>query len=361
MRLSRTCVITALLVASVGFIASTVGASSRTCDVLPNITAFFVDLDGTMYVPGSLLPGAKSFVQWMEATNKSFVFLSNSGAKGANGVQAKFLSPPYKLQDTPIGLEHCHTSADALAKWLSDTAPKGSRIFIVQAVVKYGNTTDSFARVLKRNVPSELLESWDWRTDMNDSEIVQWAHDSHFIKHPTFVVFSNDGQISDEADPVTKKPGYTDWSYSLFSHAQQLLENGAILANQAPDAAPWPMRNNGLILDTPGPGPFVQLLKTAIYPTGLNSTFCTGKGGNLGNKYMYQKGLELLRSQGFQGSLENIAMVGDVLNTDIKGGQDFGVNTFLVLSGCGSVAQEPYYPGIKPPTCVFGGVGDIPY
>ena len=80
----------------------------------------------------------------------------------------------------------------------------------------------------------------------------------------------------------------------------------------------------------------------------------------MGSKYMYAKGLELLRSQGFSGTLENIAMVGDVLNTDIKGGQDFGVHTFLMLSGCGTVAEEKYYPGVKKPTCVFGSVGDIP-
>ena len=65
----------------------------------------------------------------------------------------------------------------------------------------------------------------------------------------------------------------------------------------------------------PCASPFVSLLKTAIYPAGLNSSFCCGKGGNVGSKYMYAKGLELLRSQGFTGGLENIAMVGDVLNT----------------------------------------------
>ena len=45
---------------------------------------------------------------------------------------------------------------------------------------------------------------------------------------------------------------------------------------------------------------------------------------------MYSKGLELLRLQGFRGEKENIAMVGDVLATDIKGGKNFGVNTFLM-------------------------------
>ena len=36
--------------------------------------AFFVDLDGTMYVPGGLIPGAKKFVAWMEEKNIPFVF-----------------------------------------------------------------------------------------------------------------------------------------------------------------------------------------------------------------------------------------------------------------------------------------------
>ena len=316
-----------------------------------------------MYVPGALVPGAKSFVAWMEATNNSFVFLSNSGAKGAAGVQAKFMTPPYVLQNKQIGINQAYTSANAVASLLKDTAPRGSRLFIVQAVSHYGSTTDSFVRIMHKLVPATLLNTWDWRTDMSDSTIEQWAADSLYNHHPTFVVFSNDGQVSDEADPVTHKAGYTDWSYKLFSHAQQLLENGAVLINQAPDAAPWPSRKKslpGVILDTPGPGPFIQLLKSAIYPRGQNSSFCTGKGGNMGSKYMYAKGLELLRSQGFAGTLENIAMVGDVLDTDIKGGQEFGVKTFLVLSGCGTAAEEKYYPGVKKPTCVFGSVGDIP-
>ncbi len=80
-----------LLLASVMFGASA-GAlppapAPPPCPRLSNISAFFVDLDGTMYEPGGLLPGARSFVSWMEKTKKPFVFLSNSGAKGAAGVR----------------------------------------------------------------------------------------------------------------------------------------------------------------------------------------------------------------------------------------------------------------------------------
>lgn len=327
--------------------------------MLPNITAFLVDLDGTMYLPGGLVPGARPFVQWMEASGFPFVFLSNSGAKGVAGVQAKFMTPPYVLQDKPIKLSQSYTGASAVAAWLADTAPAGARLFIIQGMTHYGTTTDSFVRVMRRLVPPALLASWDWRTDLNDTEVLAWAADSHAGHRPTFVVMSNDGKVTDEADPVTGHPGYTDWSYNLFAHAQQLLQNNATLINQAPDQAPWPVRTNGLVMDPTGPGPFVSLLKAAIYPRGLNSSFCTGKGGNLGSKYIYAKGLELLRSQGFTGGLDNIAMVGDVLGTDIKGGNDFGVHTFLMLSGCDTPADVPYFPGTTP-TCVFPSVGDIP-
>jgi hypothetical protein len=301
------------------------------------------------------------------------------------------MTPPYKLQDAPISLDQAYTGASAVANWLIDHAPRGARLFIVQGTATYGNTTDSFVRVMHDLVPSDLLATWTWRTDLDDATAENWAADLHFKRHnATFVVLSNDGQIHDaDGDPVTKRTGYTDWSYSLLSHAQQLyarpldshrlalgchdlsrarptrsargrrVENGASLVNQAPDPAPWPLRKGGVVLDTPGPGPFVALLKAAVYPKGLNTSFCCGKGGNVGAEYMFAQGLKQLRAQGFTGGLNNIAMVGDVLSTDIKGGKDFGIRTFLVLSGCGSVAQEPFFPGTKP-DCVFGGLGDIP-
>ena len=100
-------IILSIIIITITFSVSLCQASTRTtvkqlsnqgCPVLKNITAFFVDLDGTMYVPNSLIPGAKKFVQWMEEKDIPFVFLSNSGAKGASGVQAKFMTPPYKIK-----------------------------------------------------------------------------------------------------------------------------------------------------------------------------------------------------------------------------------------------------------------------
>jgi len=187
-----------------------------TCKVLPNITAFLLDLDGTIYIPGGLISGASTFVHGLEERHIPFVFLSNSGAKGAEGVRAKFLTPPYVLQDKPIKLDQAHTAAEAAATYLVENAPHSARIFVIQGMSRYGTFTDSFLRVLKRLAPPSLLKSWHWRTDLTDAEVEQWAADSS-LGSPTYVVLSHDGQISDESDdPVTGRAGYADWSLVLL-------------------------------------------------------------------------------------------------------------------------------------------------
>ena len=77
-------IILSIIIITITFSVSLCQASSRTtvkqlsnpgCPVLKNITAFFVDLDGTMYVPNSLIPGAKKFIQWMEERYTFCVFI----------------------------------------------------------------------------------------------------------------------------------------------------------------------------------------------------------------------------------------------------------------------------------------------
>ena len=65
-------------------------ADATACDHVParydadasEVEAFLIDLDGTIYSPRSLLPGAQAFYDMLRATGKPFVFLSNTGAKG---------------------------------------------------------------------------------------------------------------------------------------------------------------------------------------------------------------------------------------------------------------------------------------
>lgn len=121
-----------------------------------DITGFLIDLDGTIYSgslpvprpflpvqarlglgllidphpvtrhlgltmaytePDGLISGAKDFLGWLINTNKPFVLLSNTGAKGSVGVQQKLA----RLQATPrpIKLKHCFTAAEAQIEYAS--------------------------------------------------------------------------------------------------------------------------------------------------------------------------------------------------------------------------------------------------
>ena len=48
---------------------------------LRNKKAFICDMDGVIYHGKNLLPGVKEFVEWLQAEDKKFLFLTNSSAK----------------------------------------------------------------------------------------------------------------------------------------------------------------------------------------------------------------------------------------------------------------------------------------
>lgn len=73
-----------------------------------------IDLDGTLYSPLGLLPGALCLYERLVASGIPFVFLSNTGAKARSGVAAKFSAPPFLLPGPPIDPSlHIWTAADA--------------------------------------------------------------------------------------------------------------------------------------------------------------------------------------------------------------------------------------------------------
>jgi NagD protein len=52
-------------------------------DKLKEIKCFVLDLDGTFYLGGRLLPGALEFIGRLESTGRRFVFLTNNSSKSA--------------------------------------------------------------------------------------------------------------------------------------------------------------------------------------------------------------------------------------------------------------------------------------
>ena len=71
------------------------------------------------------------------------------------------------------------------------------------------------------------------------------------------------------------------------------------------------------------------------------------------NPLMMRTGLRLLGAHS-----ENVAIIGDRMDTDIIAGIETGLDTALVLSGVTSTDEIERYP--YRPRLVLNGVGDIP-
>eukprot|EP00128_Syssomonas_multiformis_P001584 Colp12_sorted_trinity150504_noHs@8053 len=221
-----------LLLCSVAFVQGMPLVRSS-CENIHDLQGFLIDLDGTMWIPGGLVDGAQKFFDWLQATNKPYVFLSNTGAKGPLGVSVKFSTPPFKISDDRIPLENIYTAANAAADYLVQNAPMGANIFLIEAISHYGNTTDSFWKVLQSVAPQVLFNSWNIRLDLSYDEVKEWARHAKQNPGSTFVVTGADGPVESEADPVTGEKGYIDWNFDLLSHARIIIANGGIFVNTA--------------------------------------------------------------------------------------------------------------------------------
>eukprot|EP01126_Amoeba_proteus_P049357 TRINITY_DN576_c0_g2_i2.p1 TRINITY_DN576_c0_g2~~TRINITY_DN576_c0_g2_i2.p1 ORF type:complete len:300 (+),score=34.21 TRINITY_DN576_c0_g2_i2:110-1009(+) len=275
------------------------------CSDLTSVDAFLIDLDGTIYNPAGLIDGATVFYDWLITSNKSFVFLSNAGAKGPVGVQTKLSVPPYKISESLVPLDRCFTAAISLALFMRDHVPPSSYLYFLQSKSRFG---DSCIKAINRTIP-DLFSTYHWRTDLSDEEVKTWAERARSSSN-TFVMSCADGQVSDDEDPVTGQPGYTGWSFSLLSKATVLIRNGATYVNHAPDAQDVAVDEGfpSVILNTPSSGAFYDLLVRATYPDSVKRVFTVGKGGNLGTKYAVGPALNLLKQQGGSGIPSRVAI-----------------------------------------------------
>jgi NagD protein len=87
--------------------------------------AFISDMDGVIYHGNRLIPGAASFVDWLERENKQYLFLTNSSQRSARELSQKLERLGISVSD-----EHFYTSAIATASFLEKQCPGGSAYVI---------------------------------------------------------------------------------------------------------------------------------------------------------------------------------------------------------------------------------------
>jgi len=87
--------------------------------------AFICDMDGVIYHGNRLLPGVFEFLDWLNSSNKDFVFLTNSSTRTPRELREKLLRLGLDVDE-----KHFYTSAIATATFLSQQCPGGSAFVI---------------------------------------------------------------------------------------------------------------------------------------------------------------------------------------------------------------------------------------
>ena len=278
---------------------------------LTDIDAYLIDLDGTIYSPSGPIEGAAEFYASV-LRHKPHVFLSNTGAKGADGVRTK-LARNGIIMGPVSQAKHIYTAAQAQCRYMVDVIPAGARVFVIAG----GNADGpgSYWMKLLRDQASDLVSTWCIRTHLTTAMASEWAA-AAAAGQPVFVVLFSDGSISSVSDPTTGEAGFADWSYDVIKKSSFVLSHGASLIATAEDAFN-PSTDN---LPLPGPGMFVAMFRKLLHPLGEDRLHICGKGGREGAAYMLEHAIGMLQAQGFEGERSRILIVGDRFDTDIKAG-----------------------------------------
>jgi HAD superfamily hydrolase (TIGR01457 family) len=92
---------------------------------LQSVQCFLLDMDGTVYLGGKLLPGAIDFIELLRARKIPFLFLTNNSSRARADYAQKLLGFGLDLPESQI-----FTSGEAAAIYLTRKMP-GARLYVV--------------------------------------------------------------------------------------------------------------------------------------------------------------------------------------------------------------------------------------
>ena len=94
------------------------------------IKGFICDMDGVIYRGNQIIPGVREFIDWLQAENKKFLFLTNNSCYTPRELQQKLARMGLDVSE-----DHFYTSALATAAFLKDQAPGCSVYAIGEAAL----------------------------------------------------------------------------------------------------------------------------------------------------------------------------------------------------------------------------------
>ena len=333
------------------------------------ITGYIFDCDGTIYQPSGLIDGAEDVLTMLERTGCQYALLSNTGAKPYSAVQEKLAAGLFECtpDGVPLPPGRIYTAADAQVDFmLSGHLPRGSRLLVVAA--------DDRWKGMMRERNSELFESWEVAETMDIDTAKEWSQHARASQQWQESAASDTPKNQNAGDPPPKVAVVffhdgvvADHRWGELLHSMTiLLHFGADFIYTAEDPVNPSIdeRYPGITFPSPGPGMYVEMLKKSMPPAAhLSSgvrTFCSGKGGNVGRKYMVDKAIEMLVSQGHSGERDQIMIVGDRFDTDVRAGVLAGIKSCLLESGAHTLAMADEFPTDLPSWTLQDIAGMLP-
>jgi HAD superfamily hydrolase (TIGR01450 family) len=260
-----------------------------------DIRAYLLDLDGVVYRGERLLPGARDLVEWLDATGRKVLYLSNNSIATPQEVEAKLarLGMP-----NPEG--RVLTAGQAAARVLAARFPHG-RVF-----------------VLGLPAVEQMMEQAGLRA--------VWSESGH-----------DDGQIPDVLLVALDR----NLTYDRLQRALGAILGGA--AFYAVNRDPRLPVEDGFL---PGTGSITAALE---YASGQKATIIGKPEPGIVVEAMHLLGV----------SPAQTLMVGDGLDLDIVAGRAAGVTTALVLTGLTTGEEASRSTGMRRPHVVYKDLIDL--
>jgi len=260
--------------------------------MLPAYTTYLIDLDGVIYRGEELLPGAKEFVAWLDATHKKYLFLTNNSFASDTQVIAKLA----RLGIT-TDASHVLGAGQAAVKNIARRFPNATVYIVGEQPLL------------------DMVRSYDLHVFEQQEQPAKIPADPHA---PT----------SHLAEAVLVGLDRT-FDYKKLTGAVTAIRGGAafIAINRDPL-----LPIEGDII--PGCGAMVAAIEAAS----STKPEVVGKP----QPTLLQEAMHTLGSQS-----DETVMIGDGLDTDIAGGLAAHTHTLLVLSGKDSradLAKSPFKP-----------------
>ena len=242
---------------------------NRGADRLSGKSFFILDMDGTVYLDHTPLPGAVDFVRWLKANQKEFVFLTNNSSKSRETYHKNLSYMGFEVERRNI-----YTSNTATIEYLEDHFP-GKRVLLM-------GTSDAAEEYKKRGV--DIALPFDRCMDATyDVAVLGYDTGLSYEKLKNFCLWVRRGLFYISTHPDINCPS---------------LEG--------------PLPDNGAM---------IELIRAS---TGRSPDLILGKP--------QAATLQILLRQ-FGREKSETLIIGDRLYTDIRMGAQNGVDTLLVLSG----------------------------